>query len=254
MDTSLRLSRHAQNHPTAPAWDYLPRNAAGKLVTHGYEVSKRTVERDLVRLSGPFPLVTEGSHPEYWSWMPGAEALALPDHDPMSALTWQLVEEYLQPLLPLKCQGRARAAVQLCQKLPPRLWQQKKLRRWKHRVRYLPRAMPLPPPKNRLGRCWKPCTPRFWKEPAAPGPLSLSRQSQGQTSHAESSGAGGSGDGLLSGNRRRAFRRHRAHCPAPNESAKAAGLQSQGTGRFRSGYTLSRTAAFCTHQVAKSVW
>lgn len=144
-DTSLRLLMMLRIIPRRQP-GITCREMQRKLITHGYEVSKRTVERDLVRLSGPFPLITEGSHPEYWSWMPGAEALALPGHDPMSALTWQLVEEYLQPLLPLSVKDELEPQFNSARNFL-RDSGSKKLRRWKHRVRYLPRAMPLPPPK-----------------------------------------------------------------------------------------------------------
>lgn len=144
-DTSLRLMAMLKIIPRRPP-GITSRELKEKLERRDYEVSKRTVERDLVRLSGQFPLTSEGSHPEYWSWMPGAAEQAIPGHDPMSALTWQLVEEYLQPLLPLSVREELEPQFKSARNFL-RDSGSEKLRRWKHRVRYLPRAMPLPPPK-----------------------------------------------------------------------------------------------------------
>lgn len=144
-DTSLRLLAMLRAIPRRSP-GISSRELKAKLATRGYEVSKRTVERDLVRLCEQFPLVTEGSHPEYWSWMPGAADYALPGHDPMSALTWQLVEEYLQPLLPISIRDELEPQFRSARNFL-RETGSGKLRRWRERVRYLPRAMPLPPPK-----------------------------------------------------------------------------------------------------------
>lgn len=144
-DTSLRLLAMLKIIPRRPP-GITSRELREKLEKRDYEVSKRTVERDLVRLSGQFPLTSEGSHPEYWFWMPGAAEQAIPGHDPMSALTWQLVEEYLQPLLPLSVREELEPQFKSARNFL-RDSGSEKLRRWKQRVRYLPRAMPLPPPK-----------------------------------------------------------------------------------------------------------
>lgn len=144
-DTSLRFLAMLRAIPRRPP-GITSKELKARLAARGYEVSKRTVERDLVKLCDQFPLVTEGSHPEYWSWMPGAPEQALPGHDPMSALTWQLVEEYLQPLLPLSVREELEPQFQSARNFLTEAGSGK-LRRWKQRVRYLPRAMPLPPPK-----------------------------------------------------------------------------------------------------------
>lgn len=144
-DTSLRLLAMLRAIPRRPP-GITSKELKARLAARGYEVSKRTVERDLVKLCDQFPLVTEGSHPEYWSWMPGAPEQALPGHDPISALTWQLVDEYLQPLLPLSVREELEPQFQSARNFLKEAGSGK-LRRWKQRVRYLTRAMPLPPPK-----------------------------------------------------------------------------------------------------------
>ncbi|MDT8321637.1 MAG: WYL domain-containing protein [Xanthomonadales bacterium] len=131
----------------------IPRRAPGitcreleeKLAARDYRVSRRTIERDLRRLSGPFALVCDDGHPERWAWMEGAFD-ALPAHDAFSALTWQLIEDCLQPLLPRplreEVEPQFEAARQFLRETGAR-----KFERWRERVRMLPRAFPLQPPE-----------------------------------------------------------------------------------------------------------
>ena len=71
------------------------------LVKAGYQVTKRTVERDLERLTVPFPLLAdERSKPFGWSWRADAPGLTIPGLTLSQALTFQLVEQHLRPLLP----------------------------------------------------------------------------------------------------------------------------------------------------------
>jgi predicted DNA-binding transcriptional regulator YafY len=72
-----------------------------RLETAGYSVSKRTVERDLVELSGVFPLVRDDRDRPYgWSWMKGAPAFDVPNLSNQEALAFAMIENYLKPLLP----------------------------------------------------------------------------------------------------------------------------------------------------------
>lgn len=72
----------------------------GRLAAAGYEVSKRTVERDLVDLSRQFPLqCNDKGQPYGWHWAPGAMA-ELPGISLSEALSLALVEQSLCSLLP----------------------------------------------------------------------------------------------------------------------------------------------------------
>ena len=72
-----------------------------QLVTAGYQVTKRTVERDLEKLTASFPLLAdERSKPFGWSWRADAPALTVPGLTLSQAVTFQLVEQHLRPLLP----------------------------------------------------------------------------------------------------------------------------------------------------------
>lgn len=66
----------------------------------GHKVAKRTIERDLVELSGLFPLQCNDKGTPYgWFWMAGSSA-NLPGITLSEALTLRLVEDSIRPLIP----------------------------------------------------------------------------------------------------------------------------------------------------------
>lgn len=72
-----------------------------RLVGMGYDVTKRTIERDLESLEKPFGLQRDDrSKPFGWSWCADAKGLTVPGLSLSQALTFQLVELHLRPLLP----------------------------------------------------------------------------------------------------------------------------------------------------------
>lgn len=66
----------------------------------GMSVSLRTVQRDLYTLAETFPLNFDESKPQGWCWREGASQLEVPSMDAHAALTFNLVEQYMQNLLP----------------------------------------------------------------------------------------------------------------------------------------------------------
>lgn len=71
-----------------------------RLQEAGHETSKRTVERDLIELSQLFPLqCNDKGLPYGWYWIPGS-ATELPGLSLSDALTLQLIEGNLRPLIP----------------------------------------------------------------------------------------------------------------------------------------------------------
>jgi predicted DNA-binding transcriptional regulator YafY len=67
----------------------------------GHDITLRTIQRDLDRLSIDFPLISmkEGRE-NLWQWTKGAHALEIPSMTPTTALVFQLVEQYLNSMLP----------------------------------------------------------------------------------------------------------------------------------------------------------
>jgi predicted DNA-binding transcriptional regulator YafY len=91
------MLKHVPAHPhwisTKGMFDYLNKE--------GHDITLRTIQRDLDRLSVDFPLISmkEGRE-NLWQWTKGAHALEIPSMTPTTALVFQLVEQYLNPMLP----------------------------------------------------------------------------------------------------------------------------------------------------------
>lgn len=71
-----------------------------KLQASGFETTARTIQRDLNTLAATIPLTSDDGNPQGWSWLENAVQLDLPALEPQAALTFQLVERYMQSLLP----------------------------------------------------------------------------------------------------------------------------------------------------------
>src|SRR3546814_10139941 len=72
-----------------------------KLLDEGFEVSRRTLERDLHLLSIHFPLVLDDrSKPYGWSWAKDAHFEFMPKLTAAQAVALQLARTHLRDLLP----------------------------------------------------------------------------------------------------------------------------------------------------------
>lgn len=71
------------------------------LKDEGFRVDVRTIQRDLEKLSGSFPLQcdTKGKA-KHWYWTKEGRVMDIPGIDPPTALAFLLAKEYLAPLLP----------------------------------------------------------------------------------------------------------------------------------------------------------
>ena len=117
------------------------------LANDGFEVSQRTVQRDLVDLSKVFPLVSdEREKPFGWSWQRDARSFDLPGLSVAEALTWVLAEQHLKQLLPVSMLDNLspyfRAAHDRLDKEP----QPHRGRNWLNKVRTVQPNQPLLPP------------------------------------------------------------------------------------------------------------
>jgi predicted DNA-binding transcriptional regulator YafY len=116
-----------------------------RLKTLGYDVTLRTIQRDLLELAQSFQLDGDASKPQGWCWKKDAPALDIPGLDPQTALVFKMVEEHLKPLLPastvnvLQPWFQAAKGVLGGTLLP--------LKKWPDKIRVLPKGMPLLPPK-----------------------------------------------------------------------------------------------------------
>jgi len=116
------------------------------LIDLGYEVDKRTVERDLRKLTTLFPIVVdERSKPFGWRWADHAR-IDMPGMDVGEALSLALIEQYLKPALPATMvrvlTGRFRQAVD---KLAA-LGSSNRSSRWLQKIKVVAPALHLLPP------------------------------------------------------------------------------------------------------------
>jgi predicted DNA-binding transcriptional regulator YafY len=112
----------------------------------GYNVTKRTVERDLQDLSKPFPILCNDKGKPYgWYWNPCASA-NLPAISLAEALSLQLVEDLLKPLLPRAILTSLQAHFNQAQDKLRTLQQDNATAHWQNKVRHVPPSLPLLPP------------------------------------------------------------------------------------------------------------
>lgn len=116
-----------------------------KLVEQGFTINKRTIERDLLMLERLFPLsANKNSKPYGWRWARDAKVMNIPGMDPPTALSFKLVEQYLERLMPRSTLGHlgphfSRANEVLAQARGP-------LKSWTEKVRVISRGQRLQEP------------------------------------------------------------------------------------------------------------
>ena len=119
-------------------------------ITNLEAISTRSVQRDLEELSGKLPLVSvqQGRTLE-WSWMEGKQ-ITLPAMDPHTALTFQLVNSYMNSMLPKSSsrylQPYFRNAADVLEGNP-----EFPLSHWLDQVRVMPRSLRMEPPSFEEG-------------------------------------------------------------------------------------------------------
>lgn len=115
-----------------------------KLQASGFETTARTIQRDLNTLSTTIPLTSDDSNPQGWSWLKDAVQLDLPALEPQAALTFQLVERYMQALLPASTLAYLQPWFSTAEAV---LHQQStSITSWPNKIRVLPRGVQLQAP------------------------------------------------------------------------------------------------------------
>lgn len=145
-DTMLRQWQILRMTPRYPQ-KITARDLFEKLQAEQFEVTKRTVERDLMALSKVFPLVSDEREKPYgWSWSKDAPAFSLPGLSPTEALTLAMVEQHLDALLPSstlqQLQPYFKAAKEQLRNVP----KSDRAKSWLNKVRTVPPTQPLLPP------------------------------------------------------------------------------------------------------------
>ena len=124
-----------------------------QLKEEGYAVSRRTIQRDLMKLaeSGFFPLeYADASTPYGWSWAKEGALFNIPSMTPHTALTFLLADRYLAGMLPSATRETLVPYVTNAGKVMDKL-SGSDLGAWPKKIRVTPRAFQLQPPVLKEG-------------------------------------------------------------------------------------------------------
>jgi len=135
-DTTLRQLKLLEYLPRQPR-KVSPQDIKESLLQSGFEVSIRTIQRDLKTLSAILPLISdERDKPYGWSWHKDAAGLN-PAMDPIEALTFSLAEEYLEPIMPGKSFKRMKVFFERANNVLKEV-DKSSIKKWRDNVRVIP--------------------------------------------------------------------------------------------------------------------
>ena len=119
-----------------------------RLADRGHTTTPRTVQRDLENLAEVFGLECDvRSKPYGWSWRKATKRLTLPGMDWPEALSFHLLERYLQELIPESVLRSLRPYFEQANDRLNEHFRDAPLKRWPRRVRVVPAGPPLLSPK-----------------------------------------------------------------------------------------------------------
>ena len=113
----------------------------------GITIHRRSIQRDLEKLSDIFPLSCDDQNKPYgWSWSADAPALDIPAMSPPAALAFRMVSQFMSGMFPREILTQLdthfhHADIVLHQTDKP------SLRNWSDKVRTIGRTQPLLPPE-----------------------------------------------------------------------------------------------------------
>ena len=151
------MPKVAQHRALARQWEILKRlPARGPGITSrelvesldraGFQITKRTVERDLTELSMLFGIAcNDGSVPYGWYWVRG-ECPDLPGVTLADALSLNMIEATLRPMLPPSALEALEQRFKIARRKLTELSQDNPNARWASKVSYVQPTMPLIPP------------------------------------------------------------------------------------------------------------
>lgn len=113
------------------------------LQKEGIDVSLRTIQRDLNQLAERFPIESNQNNPQGWRWQHNAPIQSLPHMSSSQAVTFMMVEEHLQHLLPPSLLAEIQPWFELARK---NLQHQTQSSQWLNKVKIIPATQPLIPP------------------------------------------------------------------------------------------------------------
>jgi predicted DNA-binding transcriptional regulator YafY len=119
-----------------------------RLAARGHQVSARTVQRDLEDLAREQPIECDAlSKPYTWRWRDGAARISLPSMDWPEAISFHLLQTYLDGVLPASVKDGIEPYLSEAKRKLSQRFDQLPLRRWPDRVRIVHQGPPQMAPK-----------------------------------------------------------------------------------------------------------
>ena len=144
-DSTLRQLKLLEILPRSPS-KKSPQDIRQELAGRGFDVSIRTIQRDLISLSSILPLESdERDKPYGWSWHKNATGLN-PAMDPIEALTFSLAKEYLEPIMPSKNFKRMKVFFDRANNILKEM-DKSEIKNWRDNVKVVPPWQKLIPPE-----------------------------------------------------------------------------------------------------------
>lgn len=145
-ETSIRLIHMLRFIPKYPAKRSL-QNFREHLYNLDFEVTDRTIQRDLLKLEKYFPLICDdASLPHGWSWMKDAKGNDLAAMDKIEALSLSLAQKFLETLMPINEYERISSLFERANNILETS-ETGQLKRWRDRVRVISSSQKLIPPE-----------------------------------------------------------------------------------------------------------
>jgi len=145
-DTLMRqwqMLRLIPRHPSKVSTTQLIQSLADE----GFDITQRSLQRDLVKLSEIYPLQRdERSKPYGWSWMSGASVMDIPSMDSHTALAFWLADQHLKPLLPKTTLHKLQSYFKAATDKLNHIQTDKGMPAWRNKIRVLHRGPNLQSP------------------------------------------------------------------------------------------------------------
>ncbi len=119
---------------------------ASLLERDGMTIHRRSIQRDLEKLSQSFAITCDDNHKPYgWSWTADAPSLDIPTMSPTAALAYRMVADFMSDMFPREIYDQLKPHFRYADTL---LKQTDKdtLKEWPDKVRTVGRSQPLMPP------------------------------------------------------------------------------------------------------------
>jgi predicted DNA-binding transcriptional regulator YafY len=120
---------------------------AALLERDGITIHRRSIQRDLEKLSQSFAITCDDQHKPYgWSWSADAPSMDIPTMTPPAALAYRMVADFMSDMFPKEIYDQLKPHFRYADTL---LKQTDKdtLKEWPDKVRTVGRSQPLMPPK-----------------------------------------------------------------------------------------------------------